>query len=273
MERGGETGGGVILRPMSQADLGEGFRLCRASNWNQLEDDWRFFLDHGGASLAEQDGAVVGSVGWLPFGDDFAWLSMMLVDPGARRGGIGSRLMEEALAALKGQHVRLDATPAGEPMYRKFGFLDEYRLARTKVEGGGGRVSPNVRPIFPDDLPEIVARDREVFGADRSALLADLLHRGPDFAWIGRDAYCFGRPGHLFPQIGPVVASNASAAREIVEHCLALFPGWSFVLDLPDRPDGLGFEVLRPFLRMSLGEVRRHGRPEHVFAITGPEFG
>jgi predicted N-acetyltransferase YhbS len=262
----------MIVRPMSRDDLGDGLRLCRASNWNQLEEDWRFFLDHGGASLAVQDGGVAGSVAWLPFGDDFAWLSMMLVDPAARRGGIGSKLMEAALEALRGQHVRLDATPAGEPMYRKFGFQGEYSLARTKVEGGG-RLSQDVRSIEPGDLPGIFAQDREVFGADRSALLAELYRRAPDLAWTGRGAYCFGRPGYLFPQIGPVVASDLDGARAVVDHCLARHEGRTFVVDLPDRPDGLGFEVLRPFLRMSLGEVRRHGRPEQVFAITGPEFG
>lgn len=256
---------------MSYADIPEGLRLCRASNWNQLDDDWRFFLDHGGASLAEQDGAVVGSVAWLPFGDDFAWLSMMLVDPAARRSGIGSRLMESALAALSGRHVRLDATPAGEPMYRKFGFVDEYRLMRATASGG--RLSNAVRPMTNDDLPAILERDRDVFGADRSSLLSELHRRAPDLAWMGRDAYCFGRPGHLFPQIGPVVACNPEGAREVVEHCLARHPGTTFALDLPDRSDGLGYETLRPFLRMGLREARTHGDPGQVFAITGPEFG
>ena len=31
----------VIVRPMTHADIPAGLRLCRASNWNQLEDDWR----------------------------------------------------------------------------------------------------------------------------------------------------------------------------------------------------------------------------------------
>jgi GNAT superfamily N-acetyltransferase len=257
---------------MSHDDIAHGLRLCRASNWNQLDADWRFFLDYGGASLAAQDGAVVGSVAWLPFGDDFAWLSMMLVDPASRRSGIGSRLMEAALEALQGRHVRLDATPAGEPMYRRFGFHGEYSLARTKV-ASGETVWPGVRRMEEGDLPEILARDREVFGADRSALLRELFLRAPDLAWISRGAYCFGRPGYLFPQIGPVVAADGEGARQLVETCLAHHPGRTFVLDLPDREDGLRFEVLRPFLRMSLGEVRQHGQPERVFAITGPEFG
>jgi hypothetical protein len=84
----------MIVRPMTHADMPDGLRLCRDSNWNQLDDDWRYFLDHGGASLAvNDDGVVVGSVAWLPFGDDFAWLSMMLVDPAARRARIGANLL------------------------------------------------------------------------------------------------------------------------------------------------------------------------------------
>jgi GNAT superfamily N-acetyltransferase len=262
----------VIVRPMSHADILEGLRLCRASNWNQLGDDWRFFLDLGGASLAiADDGAVVGSVAWLPFGD-FAWLSMMLVDPAVRRGGIGSRLMVAALTALKDQSVRLDATPAGEPMYRKFGFVDEYPLARATA--AGGRPSDNVRPMRPFDLPGIFARDRAVFGGDRSALLADLYRRAPDLAWVGSTgAWCFGRPGFLFPQIGPIVAPDCYAAREVVDHCLAAHPGREFVVDVVQRPDGLDFPVLRPFLRMCLGESRTFGEPGQVFAIAGPEFG
>jgi hypothetical protein len=257
---------------MSHADIPHGLRLCRASNWNQLDEDWRVFLDRGGASLAEQDGAVVGSVAWLPFGDDFPWLSMMLVDPAARRTGIGSRLMEAALDALQDQKcVRLDATPAGEPMYRRFGFADEYALARTKISGG--QLSSEVRAIQPADLDEIFVHDREVFGADRSDLLGELYRRAPNLAWTAHGAYCFGRPGFLFPQIGPVVAPNLHSARTVVEHCLATHPGQAFVIDIAQRADGFAFPVERPFLRMCRGEKRVFGRPEKVFAITGPEFG
>jgi GNAT superfamily N-acetyltransferase len=263
----------VTLRAMSHADIPAGLRLCRASNWNQLEDDWRFFLDHGGASLALREDAVVGSVAWLPFGRDFAWLSMMLVDPAERRSGIGSQLMEVALDALGDSCVRLDATPAGDPLYRRFGFQDEYQLARTKVTAGQHRPSPHVRAMETADLPEIFARDREVFGADRSALLADLYRRAADLAWIGDRAYCFGRPGHLYWQIGPVVAGSGEAARDLVEHCLSHHAGRTFALDVPQRPDGLAFPVERPFLRMSRGAPRAHGRPDQIYAITGPEFG
>jgi GNAT superfamily N-acetyltransferase len=262
----------MTIRPMTHNDIADGLRLCRASNWNQLDDDWHFFLDHGGARLAVDDGdKVVGSVAWLPFGDDFAWLSMMLVDPAVRRGGIGSRLMEAALAELEGRTVRLDATPAGEPMYRKFGFVTEYPLGRCVVSEG--RPAQGFRPMTTDDLPAIFARDREVFGADRSGLLADLYRRAPEYAWIGRDAYCFGRPGHIHPQIGPVVASDFETAEDLVDHVVHIHGGREFFIDPTQMKGGLIYPVVRPFLRMCLGGVRQFGDLHRQYAITGPEFG
>ena len=263
----------MIVRAMTHADIPAGLRLCRGSNWNQLEDDWRFFLDHGGAALAIRRDDVVGSVAWLPFGRDFAWLSMMLVDTAERRSGIGSQLMEAALEGIGSLHVRLDATPAGEPLYRRFGFEDEYQLERTKVAAGQHRPSPRVRAMEAADLPAIFARDRDVFGADRSALLTDLFRRAPELAWTADGAYCFGRPGYRYWQIGPVVADSGERAREVVGHCVAAHHGRAFALDVPQRPDGLALTVERPFLRMSRGVPRRHGIPEQVFAIAGPEFG
>jgi GNAT superfamily N-acetyltransferase len=262
----------VILRRMTHADIAAGLRLCRASNWNQLEDDWRIFLDHGGGHVAAAGCAVAGSVAYLPFGRNFTWLSMMLVDPAARRAGIGSKLMEAALASLPADcRVRLDATPAGEPLYRRFGFTAEHELARTKVTAQGFRPSPRVRAIETADLPAIFERDREVFGADRSMLLTDLHRRAPGLAWTAGGGYCFGRPGYLYSQIGPVVADDADTARELVEHCLARNEGETFLLDIPQG--SLRFAVERPFLRMSRGESRVYGIPAKVYAIAGPEFG
>ncbi len=261
---------------MTRADLAAGLRLCRLSNWNQLEDDWLVFLDRGSAFVAVEGEEVVGSVAQLPFGSDFTWLSMMLVDPASRRSGIGTRLMEAVLEEIGPDAcVRLDATPLGEPLYRRFGFVDEYPLARTRAaaDAAAHRPSPDAQPIDRSDLPAIFARDREVFGADRSALLAELFRRAPDLAWRTRRAYCFGRPGYLHPQIGPLVADDRASASELLGHCLAVRAQETFLIDIARRPDGLDLPVERPFLRMSRGQGRDHGSPSAVFAITGPEFG
>jgi GNAT superfamily N-acetyltransferase len=285
------------LRPMTSEDIAAGLRLCRMSLWNQVEDDWRCFLDwaEAGGRLAENDGAVVGTVAFLRYGHCFSWLSMMLVDPSARHAGIGSRLLEAALDALAEEScVRLDASPAGEALYRRYGFVPEHGLTRARiiVAGEQFRRSPEkMRPIAPSDLAEISAWDQEVFGADRSRLLASFHKRAPELAWAAWEeacggtatsllGYCFGRPGYRYGQLGPIVAESQSVARELVSHCLAGQDGQTLVVDAPrlvpewtEWLESAGFEMERPFLRMQRGENRNPGIPERQFGIAGPEFG
>jgi hypothetical protein len=213
---------------------------------------------------------------------------MMLVHPDARRAGIGTRLMDAALGALAGETcVRLDATPLGESLYRRFGFSGEYELVRAKVTVPAGRFGPlaDVRPMGADDLAEVFTRDCIVFGTDRSVLLASFYHRAPDLAWTMHRGetllgYCFGRPGYLYRQLGPVVAEDAAVARDIVSHCLSGQPGEDLAMDVPRAARGwiawlesVGFTVERPFLRMCRGRNQCPGLAAHQFAIAGPEFG
>jgi len=281
----------VTIRPMRIDDIPSGLRLCRLSHWNQLEEDWRAFLESpsGGGRLAERAGAALGTVAFLRYGPCFSWLSMMLVHPAARRTGIGGCLMNAALEALAGERcVRLDATPLGENLYQQFGFAAEFELARMKItvqEKRPAWVSANARPMEIANLASVFARDRQVFGADRSAVLASFFQRAPDLAWIvypgqSPGGYCFGRPGHLYRQIGPVVAENATVAQELVAACLAGMTGETIAMDVPwVAPEwtawleASGFLVERRFLRMYRGERPGCGIAAHQFAMAGPEFG
>jgi GNAT superfamily N-acetyltransferase len=265
---------------MTAGDLDAGLRLCRLSSWNQLAGDWLCFLDSpmGSAWIAEDSGVAVGTVAVLRYRPSFAWLSMMLVDPARRRSGIGGQLMETALAALADEAcVRLDATPAGEPLYRKFGFVPEYSLVRATAPGLSAAAPSNVRPMTSGDLEGVFARDRAVFAADRSRILASLSERAPALAAITPGGYCFGRPGYRYHQIGPVVAENADVAAALVSHCQADGP---FAIDVPrdwaawvQWLESVGFTVERPFLRMRRGGIAEYGEPSRQFAIVGPEFG
>jgi predicted N-acetyltransferase YhbS len=276
---------------MSLSDTGAGLRLCRLSAWNQLEDDWRFFLESPGSGgrLAERGGEVVGSVAFLRYDANFTWLSMMLVDPKERRAGIGSRLMESALEALASEScVRLDATPLGEPMYRRYGFGPEYELARAVATVRSGNFDPaidGVEPMEPRDFADVFALDRRVFGADRSGLLASFHRRAPGLAFVARHGadvlgYCFGRPGYLYRQLGPIVAESAGVARSLAGRCLSGQEGKGIAIDVPALAvewtrwlESSGFRIERRFLRMQRGENLSPGIPDRQFAIAGPEFG
>ncbi len=279
---------------MRIGDIAAGLRLCRLSGWNQVEEDWRAFLDSpgGGGWAAEMDGAVLGTATFLRYPAGFTWLAMMLVDPAHRHAGVGTQLMEAAMAWLAGDGcVRLDASSAGGPLYRRFGFVPEYALERAGLTVTAGPSAPRVesgpeiRPMEAHELPEVAAWDREVFGADRGGLLASFYRRAPELAWTARAGarlagYTLGRPGHLYHQLGPVAALGEEVARLLVAGCLAGQGGRRIAVDVPVGERrwiawlrAAGFRTERPFLRMRRGANVSPRAPERQFAIAGPEFG
>jgi GNAT superfamily N-acetyltransferase len=297
---------------MTPADVPAGLSLCRAARWNQTAADWDFFLSFapGGALAAEEHGRVIGTVATVPYGQ-FTWISMVLVDPAARGRGVGRLLLERGLALVpENVTARLDATPAGEPLYRTLGFEPEHRLARWFVTGG--RVADreiktadkgpsytthkgpsytahegplDTRRLTANDWAQILPMDLHVFGASRKALLQRMAAEAPEYAWVldagGRiRAYLFGRHGQVREQLGPLVADTRESAQGLLQSCLVAHPDRTFFTDAPDRDDGwrevlagLGFAVERPFLRMHRGRLTAPGDLRTVYAVTGPEFG
>jgi len=277
----------IRYRPMTVADIAGGLRLSNLTRWNQTEADWRLFLamnPQGGRVAETADGVVVGTVTTARYENRFSWVAMVLVDPDYRRRGIGTRLLNEAIAMLgDGGTVRLDATPAGQPLYEKLGFHAEYPLSRMESQAPAPPKLGEARPMTDADLADVFERDREVFGADRRVLLESLRGRAPHYALVARsggrlDGYIFGRSGFRFEHLGPLVASDVETAAALVSS--ALHPERTFILDVPHHsPEWLtwvreaGFTEQRPFIRMHLGEHRYPGQPEQLFAVAGPEFG
>ena len=285
----------MLIREMTAADIPAGLRLCRASKWNQIEGDWRHFLTaapHGALAAVEND-QVIGTVATLPYGP-FAWISMVLVDPASRRRGVGTELLERGLALIADPVVaRLDATPAGEPLYRKLGFAGEYALTRWFLDASrvderpGAAVSRmrTVRSLAAADWPMIRTIDAGAFGASRVALLTRLASEAPEYGWVAeRDGrvrgYLFGRHGQVREHLGPLVADAVETAADLLDACLDAHAERAVFLDAPDDQQawramllGRGFAAERSFLRMHRGPLTTPGDPSIVYAITGPEFG
>lgn len=280
---------GAAIRTMTLDDVQAGLRLCRAARWNQTERDWQHFLAEApdGALVAEENGIVIGTVATLPYGA-FSWISMVLVDPAARGKGIGSTLLERGLALIPDAVVaRLDATPLGEPIYRKLGFTAEYGLQRWFLDGGRARGRPlsGARPLDASDWPALLDMDVRTFGASRARLLRRLASDAPEYAWVlgsdrGLRGYLFGRHGHVREHLGPLVARDREAASALVESGLAVVADRAVFIDVPEDQQAFrafliaaGFAVERPFLRMCRGRLATPGDPSAIFAIAGPEFG
>jgi GNAT superfamily N-acetyltransferase len=307
------------IRLLTAVDLDAAFRLSAGAGWNQRLDDWRMLLrlaPAGSFAATMDDGTIVGTAIGIDYGT-FGWIAMMLVDPAWRGRGLGARLLEAAMGAVSpGIAIRLDATPLGRPLYRRYGFEDEDALTRHVAEpldaarnrpldAARGRpsrtvadrtvesLSKRVRRLTADHLPAVIETDERIFGADRRILLEWALGTAGQYAHtIDSDAgvdYCFGRPGRLFDQIGPVVASDDETARALVGASLLAAEGKAVVVDAFARHGGFtdwlgsrGFAASRPLFRMrrhprdsrsgsASGDASREGVAER--AILGPEFG
>ena len=272
---------------MVAADIGAGLALCRSAGWNQLENDWKLFLElspDGSRVAIDENNNIAGTVATINYDDRFSWIGMVLVDPAKKRQGIGTQLLLEALNILSGaQTVKLDATPAGREVYLKLNFKDEYTLSRMVLTHEVSPSKPDdVRNTIEKDFSEILLLDKVVFGASREALLKRLHKNYSDISFIvksdSRLAYSFGRKGFNFTQIGPVVAEHADDAKKLVIAALnkAVQP---VVIDVTDNSPfqqwliSLGFTEQRKLIRMFRGENAYPGDYAKQFAILGPEFG
>lgn len=269
----------VTLGP---ADIAAALALSTAVGWNQTAEDWALFTARGTAfGLREPQGRLVASAAALPYGDDFGWISMVIVAPDWRRNGLARRLMGDCVALLRGagRAALLDATPAGAEVYARLGFVELSGMERWEGEGGGARRAAGVERLPPAEIDRLIAADRAAFGADRGFLLRDLLARPGAAALACDGAMLVLRRGERALQLGPLLADSASSASRLLSGALALAQGPVF-LDLLEPWSSLaplleasGFRRQRPFRRMALGCGALPGAPATLVCAAGPEFG
>lgn len=271
--------------PLGVGSLNGCLALSTEAGWNQVAEDWLLFFRHGTVfGVAGPEGEPVASGAVLPYDGGLAWISMVLVTKARRGQQLGTRILETCIAALRrrGLVPMLDATPAGERVYRPLGFRPLFGLTRWQGDGGGDAPhGPRVRPMTEGDEPTVYALDAGALGCERPFLLGSLFGRaaGRCFVAADRSGFVLARPGRVATQIGPLAAGDEETAGHLLDAALAATPGPVF-LDLADRWEGLadrlrarGFTPQRPFLRMGLGGAGTPGDPRRLFVAAGPEFG
>jgi predicted N-acetyltransferase YhbS len=272
----------LTMERLTPPTIPAALRLSMDIGWNQTEDDWAVFFNHGQVAGVLADGDLIATAATIAYGG-LGYVAMVIVRVDHRKRGLAGRLLREAVAGLVAQHCTpmLDATPAGAGVYRRLGFADVCSLRRW--EGmADGRVEtglPGLRVATIHDAPRLVALDEAAFGANRHVLIADLLRRAGTQTLLLQDGFVMRRRGVRADQIGPLVAPDAHAAANLLAAALALRSGPVF-LDLFDRWDTLAallesrkFAVQRPFTRMALGATTDRGDPARLFVAAGPEFG
>ncbi len=274
---------------LSKADAPDCLALSTEAGWNQLGSDWLFMLGEGlGFGFETKGSGLVASAILMPYGNRFAWISMVLVSATARRQGLATLLLRHALEVgrQRQEQLLLDATDDGRKVYLQLGFRDLRAITRWVC---GPRVAWDA-PL-PPEITRLATTDAwadwdEVrFGASRSKLLRDLHAAGSAHSWQSGFAnathagFCLARPGRVATQLGPLVATDETVAAALLSAALSRAAG-AFVVDVVDGRQTIeallrqrGFVPSRRFTRMIQGSGPEPGRPAEIFAIAGPEFG
>jgi GNAT superfamily N-acetyltransferase len=279
---------------MTPADVAAADELRRLAGWNQKPRDWQRLLElepHG-CFVAQRNQAVVGTVTTTVYGKALAWVGMMLVHPEHRRIGVATQLMKRALEYLKqGQVscVKLDATPAGQPVYEKLGFISEWRLRRWQRMANCAGSAPDrgvarTRALEERDWPFVLEMDAAAFGAHRAELLHRLAQESRRIlVWPASGkvlGFGFLRPGADSDYLGPVVCVTADASAGLLHDLLSEPPGSAVTWDIPEHNDAakalaqkFGFKPVRSLTRMRLGPPVDALQPYALFGIADPAVG
>jgi GNAT superfamily N-acetyltransferase len=246
-------------------------RLSREAGWNQNAADWLVFFRHGtvlGFTIGDRLAATAAA---LPYGDDFGWISMVLVSAEWRGQGLGHRLVGACTSILGdcGRAALLDATPAGAGIYTSLGFVPLCSVERWEGDGSG---------VATASASANLALDRFAFGADRRFLLEDFLSRRGSLAFQSAHGFAILRQGAAASHLGPI-AGEPEGAPALAAEAIRAAPG-PVLVDVLDAGSGIipkliahGFRRRRCFTRMALGLTALPGNPAQLLAAAGPEFG
>lgn len=267
------------IRPLLPSDMIGAIGLTGTAGWNQLPSDWERLLAIApqGCFALESDGRLAATTTVVCYGNELAWIGMVLTFPEFRRRGFAQLLIERALEFIERRGIattKLDATEAGINLYRKYGFVEECEIERWQRDPApmeGAEVSS----YRPDLL-----FDRQRFGADRSVLLSSLAELGA--ATVPEEGYAMGRPGSLAAYFGPCVTNSPISARKLLRWFLNGHRQGPVFWDLlPANKEAVriaqefGFSPVRRLVRMVLSRNSTGSSSNHsdIYAIAGFELG
>jgi hypothetical protein len=193
--------------------------------------------------------------------------------------------------------VQLDATKDGVALYARLGFRPSHLVGTCR-----GRIEPpqdearqvdspdgvTTAPVRPADLAEMTALEARALGANRQALLSELIEGGRGTAC--RDAsgdlggFLLYREGFHSVQVGPLIARDEKTAGTILRAAFrdicSRAPECEVTMTVPLYNEAMleelkrwGLPVTPRLTRMFRGWRQLQAREDMVYALSGPEKG
>lgn len=204
-----------MMDALTEADLPEAAARLAAEGWGFAPRELARLLATGpGLSVAARERGRLQGLVMVTRHGDLAWIGNVLVVPEARGKGVGEAMVAEALGRIRAAGIpttKLCSVLPAITLYERLGFRHEGPV----LTFSAFHDRPTHRPagaevLLPDDLEELAALDQRAFGADRTALLRQLLRDHPDTGvGVRREerlaGYAFLKPGDAGSEVGPVV--------------------------------------------------------------------
>lgn len=278
----------VAYRRMTAGDLAACHGLSQAVGWAHRCEDWHFMYGVGTGFVAEDNGVLAGTGLCWKYGDAHAALGMIIVAPERQGLGIGRELMNLVLDELGERCILLTATPAGQPLYEKLGFVPTGSVVHhqgamlpkppTLLLAAGERI----RSVVLGDLPVLALLASRALGMPRDDVLTRLLQVGQG-ALLEKDGAALGfsmiRPFGLGYMIGPVVAPDPARAQALITHWAAAYAGAIVRVDITGDSglspwvESLGLALVGPSVRMARGQPPATDGAVRQYAILNQAMG
>ncbi|MEU9732552.1 GNAT family N-acetyltransferase [Streptomyces sp. NPDC048002] len=215
------------IRRLTPRDLAACADLSENRGWPREEHKWGLLLTAGqGYGIDDPDGGLVSACAVTQYGPHgrpaLAAIGMVLVAERHARQGIGRHLMRHVISEQGTTPLTLHATPSGRPLYEELGFKATGRAEMLRGHFVPDGTEPRIatRAATAEDLPAILRLDEEVFGSDRTPLIARL----PAFADQLRVAEAKGRitgyasawPNMDTHVVGPLIAADTPTAQALI---------------------------------------------------------
>jgi hypothetical protein len=270
---------------MTEADLKLALGWAAAEGWNPgLHDAHCFYAaDPEGLLVGELDGAPIGCVSAVRYGQGFGFLGLYIVKAEHRGQGFGLKLWRAAMDWLGDRVVGLDGVVAQQENYRKSGFRLAFRNIRQRGEGGGA-VPPGLTDLAAVPIEEIQRYDETAFPAPRAEFLASWIEQPQAVALGVADGPALRGYGVLRAcqegfKIGPLFADDEETANRLFAGLIARAPGAPVFLDTPEA-NAAAVALAQRFRMTPVFETARmykNGAPEmrldRCFGVTTFELG
>lgn len=240
------------IRRLTRGDLIPCADLCEDRGWPRDEHRWQLLLSAGtgyGIDAPEGKGLAAACV-VTSYGARLTAVGMLLVAERYSRLGMARRLMRYVIESVGATPLSLYATAQGRPLYEQLGFSTVGRAVRVSGTFRPADDEPRAhaagavttRPAAATDLHAMLRLDSEVFGSDRTHLLARL----PAFSdrlrvaegaegLVGYAALWPSESNHV---VGPLIAPDAATA-EVLLSSLARTTDRPLRADIDARHEGL----------------------------------